>query len=80
MDCLKKYERVSTGGDDMDNKINSIVFEDEFKVCPKCGYADGFHTMLKRAKDKVKWLFICPSCHAVYDMGFKFSTDNFMDK
>jgi len=42
---------------------------DEFRICPDCGYADGFHTMLKKESDKMKWLFICPACHKVFDIG-----------
>ncbi len=43
--------------------------ENEFKVCPSCGYEDGFHTMLKKEEDVTKWLFICPACHNVFDVG-----------
>ncbi|MFT5701364.1 MAG: transposase [Desulforhopalus sp.] len=54
----------------MSNKIHAAVFEDEFRICPNCGYNDGFHTMLKRDKDKdlVRLLFICPSCHETFDL------------
>ncbi len=54
----------------MIKRINSLPFEDEFKICPSCGYQDGFHTMLKREKTKIKWLFICPSCHEIFDVGY----------
>jgi transposase-like protein len=54
----------------MDYKVNSVVMEKEFKVCPSCGYKDGFHSMFKKEKNVSKWLFICPSCHNVYDIGF----------
>ncbi|SDU55102.1 hypothetical protein [Desulfobacula phenolica] len=54
----------------MDNKINSIVFDAEFRFCPICGYSDGFHTMLKQDKDRLRWLFICPSCHEIFDIGY----------
>ena len=41
----------------MENKIHSVEFEKEFRVCPECcGCTDGFHTMLKKEKDGVKWL------------------------
>jgi len=43
--------------------------ENEFKICPSCGYTDGFHSMLKKEGDSTKWLFICPSCHDVFDLG-----------
>ncbi len=55
----------------MDYDIEKIKFEDEFKICPVCGYTDGFHSMLKKEKDIIKWLFICPSCHKVFDAGMK---------
>ena len=53
----------------MEESINKIEMTDEFRICPACGYADGFHTMLKKGNDQVKWLFICPACHKVYDIG-----------
>ncbi len=59
----------------MSDKINAVEFEEEFRVCPVCGYKDGFHTMLKKKVDKVKWLFICPSCHEIFDIGYE--TDQF---
>jgi hypothetical protein len=40
----------------MDDKINDVVFDDEFRVCPICGFKDGSHTMLKQDKEKVKYL------------------------
>ncbi len=53
----------------MNYKIIKLTMESEFKVCPSCGYNDGFHTMLKKEGDITKWLFICPSCHNVFDLG-----------
>jgi len=54
----------------MSETINKVEFDGEFKVCPKCGYEDGFHTMLKQVDQEVKWMFICPTCHAVFDIGY----------
>jgi transposase-like protein len=54
----------------MDYEVETIEMNDEFKVCPSCGYTDGFHSMFKKEKEKTKWLFICPSCHRVFDIGF----------
>jgi len=51
----------------MDYEVEVVKMEEEFKVCPSCGYKDGFHSMFR--KDG-KWLFICPSCHMVFDIGF----------
>lgn len=55
----------------MSDTIHTVVLEDEFRACPVCRYSDGFHTMLKRdtENDVVRWLFICPSCHEVFDIG-----------
>jgi uncharacterized Zn finger protein len=53
----------------VDYKIINVTMENEFKVCPSCGYKDGFHSMLKKEGDLTKWLFICPSCHDVFDIG-----------
>ncbi len=53
----------------MDYKAKTVKMDDEFKVCPSCGYEDGFHSMFKKEGDITKWLFICPSCHDVFDIG-----------
>lgn len=54
----------------MDYEVQQVTVEDEFKVCPSCGYKDGFHSMLKKEQDRFEWLFICPSCHEVFDVGY----------
>ncbi len=53
----------------MDYQINSVEMGDEFKVCPQCGYQDGFHSMFRKDGNITKWLFICPSCHSIFDIG-----------
>jgi hypothetical protein len=53
----------------MDYEVHRVEAGDEFKVCPECGYKDGFHTMFKKEGNDTKWLFICPSCHQVFDIG-----------
>ena len=54
----------------MNYEVINVNMKDEFKVCPSCGYKDGFHSMFKKEGDETKWLFICPSCHRVFDIGF----------
>ena len=54
----------------MDYKVKNVKMNGEFKICPSCGYKDGFHSMFKKEDDFNKWLFICPSCHEVFDIGF----------
>ncbi len=49
--------------------IHTIHIDKEFKVCPSCGYGDGFHTMFSKEESGMKWLFICPSCHEIFDIG-----------
>ena len=53
----------------MDYEINKVTMDEEFKICPQCGYKDGFHSMFKKEGDVRKWLFICPSCHSIFDIG-----------
>ena len=53
----------------MEDLIHKIPLTEEFRVCPLCSYQDGFHSMLKRTGEEVHWLFICPSCRAVFDVG-----------
>lgn len=50
-------------------QIHMITLEEEFKSCPLCNYQDGFHSMLQRDGEEIRWLFICPSCHEVFDIG-----------
>ncbi len=43
-----------------------------FKVCPKCGYERGFHSIFRSRPRQTKeydWLFICPKCGATYEVG-----------
>lgn len=54
----------------MNYEVKSIEMKDEFKNCPECGYKDGFHSMFKKDGDSTKWLFICPNCHSIFDIGF----------
>lgn len=54
----------------MDYEVNSVDMDVEFKVCPECGYKDGFHSMFKNEDGIMKWFFICPACHSVFDVGF----------
>ena len=61
----------------MADAVQRVRFEKEFRVCPGCGYRDGFHSMLERGADKVKWLFICPACHKIFDIGYRVAGDAF---
>jgi len=56
----------------MADKVISVEVKDTFKVCPVCGYQDGFHSMFERidGSDRFSWRFICPSCHSIFDTGF----------
>lgn len=53
----------------MDYEVKNVKMDTEFKVCPTCGYEDGFHSMFKKDGDITRWFFICPSCHDVFDIG-----------
>lgn len=50
--------------------IHQVALQDEFKICPICNYQDGFHSMFKQDEGVMQWLFICPSCHEVFDIGY----------
>ena len=54
----------------MEYEVRRLDAGDEFKICPECGYRDGFHSMFRKADGVMKWFFICPSCHQVFDIGF----------
>ncbi|MHC4480562.1 MAG: hypothetical protein ACYS1C_06290 [Planctomycetota bacterium] len=49
----------------------------EFRVCPNCGYENGFHNMFRpSAEEKVfDWFFICPGCSSQWDVGLRVTTD-----
>lgn len=66
------------------NEITVCNVEDEFRVCPACGYDYGFHTSFLRvnaAKDSpvkstrevYRVILICPECGARYDVGWRVS-------
>ena len=55
----------------MDQDVIKIDKVETFKGCPVCNYGDGFHSMFQKAGEEIKWLFICPACHRIFDLGFK---------
>ena len=54
----------------MNRTVKNIEFKDKFTDCPECGYTDGYHSVFEKDGDTIKWLFICPSCHSRFDIGF----------
>ena len=54
----------------MPDEVITAEMESDFRNCPVCGYKDGFHSMFKKEGRTTRWLFICPSCHKVFDIGF----------
>lgn len=54
-------------------EVTRIEIEKEFRVCPNCGYEDGFHSMFKRIEDREEfsWKLICPNCHKIFDIDLK---------
>jgi len=59
-------------GNIMSEKIHHYDFVDEIRICPLCGYADGFHNMFRREGRKTHWFLICSSCHEVFDYGLEY--------
>ncbi|UCE37832.1 MAG: hypothetical protein JSW00_00885 [Thermoplasmata archaeon] len=59
----------------MITEVNKIKMETEFRICPHCGYEDGFHSMFERIdeSEKLSWKLICPSCHWIFDIGLSVS-------
>lgn len=58
-----------------DYEVTKVQVEGTFKVCPSCGYEDGFHAMFEgigTSGDGVcRWLLICPGCSMVFDIGLR---------
>ena len=52
----------------MSYEVKKVEMGQEFKVCPTCGYRDGFHSMFKRDKKQLRIFCICPSCHDIFDL------------
>lgn len=57
----------------MTKEVTKIKIEDELKVCPNCGYEDGFHSMFDRVggSEDLSWKLICPNCHKIFDIDLK---------
>jgi hypothetical protein len=59
------------------DKEQILVLEnlDDFTLCPQCGYDGGFHTIFYglKSEDPAKWILMCPSCKAKYDIGLRYS-------
>ena len=57
----------------MTEEINSVKVKNVFKVCPVCGYQDGFHSIFERIQEgnDFYWRLICPSCHRIFDIGLE---------
>jgi len=66
------------------HEIKNIKIEDEFRVCPSCGYEYGFHTSflkvqagktppVKSTRDVYRVILLCPECGARYDVGWRVS-------
>ena len=66
------------------SEIKNIKIEDEFRICPACGYELGFHTSflklhagkdspVKSTREVYQVILICPECGARYDVGWRVS-------
>ncbi len=51
--------------------VVQLDWKEECRVCPSCRYQDGFHTVLRRKADHVQVLLRCPSCQALFDVGWQ---------
>ena len=62
----------------MKEEVTTIKFEKVFKVCPNCGYKNGFHTMFERIGDSASfsWKLICPNCEKIFDIGLNVRIKN----
>jgi hypothetical protein len=66
------------------SEITFSHVDEEFRVCPACGYEYGFHTSFIRAdagknspvkstREVYRVILICPECGARYDVGWRVS-------
>jgi hypothetical protein len=58
-------------GGAQDKKPCKTSIGTEFRVCPECGYENGFHNMFvpRPGTASLDWLFICPNCSSRWDIG-----------
>jgi hypothetical protein len=58
-------------------EVQTAEVGDEFRVCPSCGYENGFHIMFRPSGsgDSLDWWFICPNCSSHFDLGLKVHRD-----
>lgn len=61
----------------MKDEVTTLKVEKVFKVCPNCGYKNGFHAMFERIGngESFSWKLICPNCEKVFDIGLKVTID-----
>jgi len=66
------------------NEITVTNIDEEFRICPACGYEYGFHTSflrvdsgknspVKSTREVYRVILICPECGARYDVGWRVS-------
>ena len=50
--------------------ISKVTMEEEFRICPACGYERGFHvSFLKEdGRGDVRKILICPNCGARFEL------------
>lgn len=58
----------------MIKNVIDIAFDEEFSICPTCGYRDGFHSVFRSDNSEIKCLLICPACHDTFDIGLTAGT------
>ena len=74
------------------HEIKNIKIDDEFRVCPECGYEFGFHTTflklnagenppaIKSTREVYRVILLCPECGARYDIGWRVSFTETKDR
>jgi hypothetical protein len=61
----------------MKEEVTTVKVEKVFKVCPNCGYKNGFHAMFEKIGESASfsWKLICPNCEKIFDIGLKVKID-----
>ena len=54
-------------------RVRKFSVDTNFKVCPACEYAEGFHLVFSVSKKSGKYraLLICPMCSTIFDIGLR---------
>ena len=57
-------------GEGISESIRKVTMEEEFRICPACGYERGFHVSFLKEDGggPLRSVLICPNCGARFEL------------